>query len=225
MFFSFFNLYIKIFYKFALITICYTVFYVFALTTEHPLHWYNSWRAESRNGFVLPRDCNRARVCLHGFSLDYMQNNPDMFFEKGKGHVRWDYIRMWLHKDKPESCCFLFLIQRFSFNLITGLTTNDDIAFHFNPRINDSVVQNSRRNGSWENEERTSGCPISSGSAFDIFIVTNSEGYVVWRINKKQTHNCKTNKFIGITYLLLPGICKWSVELPFQTPHANGESG
>ncbi|KAM9454714.1 cytolytic toxin-alpha-like [Clarias gariepinus] len=69
--------------------------------------------------------------------------------------------------------------QEFSFNLITGLTINDDIAFHFNPRINDSVVQNSRRTGSWENEERTSGCPISRGSAFDIFIVTNSEGYVV----------------------------------------------
>ncbi|KAF4075339.1 hypothetical protein AMELA_G00233320 [Ameiurus melas] len=57
---------------------------------------------------------------------------------------------------------------------------DDDIAFHFNPRISDTVVQNNRRDGRWENEEHTSGCPISKGSAFDVFIVTKSEGYEVY---------------------------------------------
>lgn len=78
-----------------------------------------------------------------------------------------------------ESCVFGYLTHRFAFNLITGQKVDDDIAFHFNPRINDVVVRNSRRNGCWENEERTSGCPIPKGSAFDIFIVTKTEGYEV----------------------------------------------
>ncbi|KAF4075278.1 hypothetical protein AMELA_G00232620 [Ameiurus melas] len=57
---------------------------------------------------------------------------------------------------------------------------DDDIAFHFNPRISGTVVQNSRRNGWWENEEHISWCPIPKGSAFDVFIVTKSEGYEVY---------------------------------------------
>ncbi|KAM9455058.1 uncharacterized protein Hap1MRO34_020820 [Clarias gariepinus] len=67
--------------------------------------------------------------------------------------------------------------KEFAFNLITGRTENDDIAFHFNRRINGTVVQNSRTNGWWKKEERISSCSLSSGSAFDIFIVTKTEGY------------------------------------------------
>ncbi|XP_060754279.1 uncharacterized protein LOC132865788 [Neoarius graeffei] len=54
-----------------------------------------------------------------------------------------------------------------------------DVAFHLEFRIGDSVVRNSFRNGKWENEERTSWCPVSKGSAFDIFVVTKAEGYEV----------------------------------------------
>ncbi|KAF5909296.1 verrucotoxin subunit beta-like, partial [Clarias magur] len=70
--------------------------------------------------------------------------------------------------------------QEFAFNLITGLMANDDIAFHFNHRTNGTVVQNCCRNGWWKNEERISGCSLSSASAFDIFIVTKTEGYEVF---------------------------------------------
>ncbi|XP_053532314.1 cytolytic toxin-alpha [Ictalurus punctatus] len=70
--------------------------------------------------------------------------------------------------------------KKFSFNIVNGLRVDDDIAFHFNPRISEMVVQNSRRNGRWENEEHISGCPIPTGSAFDVFIVTKSEGYEVY---------------------------------------------
>ncbi|XP_060754280.1 verrucotoxin subunit beta-like [Neoarius graeffei] len=55
-----------------------------------------------------------------------------------------------------------------------------DVAFHLKFSIGDSVVRNSFRNGKWENEERTSGCPVSEGSAFDIFVVTKAEGYEVY---------------------------------------------
>ncbi|KAB5523552.1 hypothetical protein PHYPO_G00153830 [Pangasianodon hypophthalmus] len=73
----------------------------------------------------------------------------------------------------------------FSFNLVTGPKVDDDIVFHFNLRNNDLVVQNSRRNGMWENEEHTSGCPIPKGSAFDIFIVAKREGYEAY-VNGKR---------------------------------------
>ncbi|XP_017313557.1 cytolytic toxin-alpha [Ictalurus punctatus] len=70
--------------------------------------------------------------------------------------------------------------KTFAFNIVNGLRVDDNIAFHFNPRISKMVVRNSCRNGSWQNEERTSGCPIPKGSAFDVFIVTKSEGYEVY---------------------------------------------
>ncbi|KAF4075279.1 hypothetical protein AMELA_G00232630 [Ameiurus melas] len=70
--------------------------------------------------------------------------------------------------------------REFEFNLGTGLKVDDDIAFNFNSLIIDTVLQNSRRDGRWENEERTSRGCIPEKSAFDVFIVTKSEGYEVY---------------------------------------------
>lgn len=65
------TLHFSINFSFAVITNC--LCYVLILTTEHSLHWHNSWRAESRNGFVLPRccGCDRKRVCIHVFCHIY----------------------------------------------------------------------------------------------------------------------------------------------------------
>uniref|UniRef100_A0A3B4CVV9 Galectin n=1 Tax=Pygocentrus nattereri TaxID=42514 RepID=A0A3B4CVV9_PYGNA len=59
-------------------------------------------------------------------------------------------------------------------NLKLGPKDGDDIAFHFNARINNSVVRDSCRNGKWEGPEETQWCPIVRGSAFDIFIVVKA---------------------------------------------------
>ncbi|KAK2818122.1 hypothetical protein Q7C36_022055 [Tachysurus vachellii] len=73
----------------------------------------------------------------------------------------------------PSDC------ERFSINLKTGLSDEDDIAFHFNPRMS-SVVLNSRRNGTWDqNWVETPGGPIVCGAVFDIIVVIKPECYEV----------------------------------------------
>ncbi|KAI4889460.1 hypothetical protein NFI96_011630 [Prochilodus magdalenae] len=84
------------------------------------------------------------------------------------------------------SFCFSFESQiscfshRFAINHKIGPKDGEDIAFQFNPRINDRVVWDSFRNGRWENAEHTQSCPLNKGSAFDIFIVIRTEGYEVY---------------------------------------------
>ncbi|XP_060717025.1 cytolytic toxin-alpha-like isoform X2 [Tachysurus vachellii] len=73
----------------------------------------------------------------------------------------------------PSDC------ERFSINLKTGLSDEDDIAFHFNPRMS-SVVINSRRNGTWDqNWVETPGGPFVCGAVFDIIVVIKPECYEV----------------------------------------------
>uniref|UniRef100_A0A3B4CVP6 Galectin n=1 Tax=Pygocentrus nattereri TaxID=42514 RepID=A0A3B4CVP6_PYGNA len=62
--------------------------------------------------------------------------------------------------------------NEFFINHKLGTKDGDDIAFHFNPRVNKSMVRDSFRNGKWEGPEETQWCPFVRGSAFDIFIVT-----------------------------------------------------
>ncbi|XP_053085716.1 cytolytic toxin-alpha [Pangasianodon hypophthalmus] len=76
--------------------------------------------------------------------------------------------------------------ESIKFNLIAGTEKGSDRSFHMRCDFNESVVYNSQRNGSWENEEITSGCPISKGSAFDIFFVTKTEGYEVYVNGQKH---------------------------------------
>ncbi|XP_066518456.1 galectin-4-like [Hoplias malabaricus] len=76
--------------------------------------------------------------------------------------------------------------SKFSINLKTGQNEDDDIAFHFNPRMSSSsTVFNSRRNGHWENEETFNWCPTPKGSAFDIFFVISTNCYEVYVNGKK----------------------------------------
>ncbi|XP_047658995.1 uncharacterized protein LOC113663839 isoform X3 [Tachysurus fulvidraco] len=73
----------------------------------------------------------------------------------------------------PSDC------KRFSINLKTGQSDQDDIAFHFNPRIS-SVVLNTRRNGKWDrNWVETPGGPFVCGAAFYIIMVVKPECYEV----------------------------------------------
>ncbi|KAL7845523.1 hypothetical protein AOLI_G00237150 [Acnodon oligacanthus] len=76
--------------------------------------------------------------------------------------------------------------NEFVINHKLGPKDGDDIAFHFNPRINNSVVRDSFRNGRWENPEETKGCPLGMGSAFDIFIVIKTDGYEVYINGQKN---------------------------------------
>ncbi|XP_058244525.1 uncharacterized protein LOC131352419 [Hemibagrus wyckioides] len=70
--------------------------------------------------------------------------------------------------------------QSFEINFKTGPSHGDDIAFHFNPRINSFVYLTSFRNGSWDKREITPEIPFSRGTALNMFIVINSEGYGIY---------------------------------------------
>ncbi|KAF4101770.1 hypothetical protein G5714_018202 [Onychostoma macrolepis] len=80
--------------------------------------------------------------------------------------------------------------DRFELNFNTGPSGNDDIAFHFNPRMDQRVFMNSFRNGGWEAEESVSDNPFKKGEAFEMFIVVKSEGYVV-HVNGKELYTFK----------------------------------
>ncbi|XP_066511770.1 galectin-4-like [Hoplias malabaricus] len=81
--------------------------------------------------------------------------------------------------------------SRFNIHLKSGQNEDDDIAFHFNPRMNSSsTVFNSRRNGQWENEETFNWCPTPKGSAFDIFFVISSNSYEKWNASTFHKELC-----------------------------------
>uniref|UniRef100_A0A3B4CW64 Galectin n=1 Tax=Pygocentrus nattereri TaxID=42514 RepID=A0A3B4CW64_PYGNA len=81
-------------------------------------------------------------------------------------------------------------------NLKLGPKDGDDIAFHFNARINNSVVRDSCRNGKWEGPEETQWCPIVRGSAFDIFItlIFSFQAYVNGQKNCFFKHRMPVEK-------------------------------
>ncbi|XP_037349031.1 galectin-9-like isoform X2 [Talpa occidentalis] len=67
--------------------------------------------------------------------------------------------------------------NRFHVNFQTGSSDND-IAFHFNPRFEDGgyVVSNTKQNGSWGQEERKKPMPFQWGNPFELcFLVQSSE--------------------------------------------------
>ncbi|KAK2894936.1 hypothetical protein Q8A67_012165 [Cirrhinus molitorella] len=80
--------------------------------------------------------------------------------------------------------------NKFELNFKTGKSNNDDIAFHFNPRMDKKVAMNSFRNRKWESEESVSDNPFKKGQAFEMFIVIKSEGYVVY-VNGKEQYTFK----------------------------------
>ncbi|XP_013358956.1 PREDICTED: galectin-9 isoform X3 [Chinchilla lanigera] len=76
-------------------------------------------------------------------------------------------------------------INRFSVNFQTGFSDND-IAFHFNPRFEDGgyVVCNTKQKGNWGPEERKIQMPFQKGKAFELcFLVQRSQFKVM--VNKR----------------------------------------
>lgn len=77
--------------------------------------------------------------------------------------------------------------DRFAVNLVcrtqqqsSKLSSNPDIAFHFNPRFPDGVVvRNSKQNCVWDKEERNGGLPISRGEAFSISIICQEDAFKI----------------------------------------------
>lgn len=115
-------------------------------------------------------------------------------FSSGNIYLNKSMGSHWLHFILPE--CYVYCMDfycssliwsfysthRFEINLIAGSKERGDVTFHMYYTFSDSLAYNTRRNGNWENVERVPGCPISKGSAFDIFFVIKSEGYEVWRL-------------------------------------------
>ncbi|XP_026086128.1 uncharacterized protein LOC113061324 [Carassius auratus] len=80
--------------------------------------------------------------------------------------------------------------DRFEINFKTGQSSNDDIAFHFNPRMDQKVAMNSLIKGSLGTEEIVSDNPFKKGEAFEMFTVMKSEGYQVY-VNGKELYTFK----------------------------------
>ncbi|CAM4585312.1 unnamed protein product [Leuciscus chuanchicus] len=80
--------------------------------------------------------------------------------------------------------------DRFRINFKTGQSDTDDIAFHFNPRMDQNVAMNSFRNGKWESGESVSDNPFKKGEAFEMFTVIKSEGYQIY-VNGKEQYTFK----------------------------------
>ncbi|XP_042630713.1 uncharacterized protein lgals4 isoform X1 [Cyprinus carpio] len=80
--------------------------------------------------------------------------------------------------------------DQFVINFKTGQSSNEDKAFHFNPRMDQKVAMNSVINGSWGTEESVSDNPFKKGEAFEMFTVIKSEGYQVY-VNGKELYTFK----------------------------------
>ncbi|XP_060779272.1 uncharacterized protein LOC132887734 isoform X2 [Neoarius graeffei] len=115
--------------------------------------------------------------------------------------------------------------NRFSINFKTGPSDGDDIAFHYNPRIGSITALNSFRNGSWELQIDAPVKPFTSGGAFIILIVINSQGYEVYVNGFKHCtfkHRIPLEKVStvhvgGKVSLLLCGfIASWSTTLSYK---------
>ncbi|XP_077579161.1 galectin-4-like [Stigmatopora nigra] len=70
-------------------------------------------------------------------------------------------------------------ITRFFVNLLCGQSECSDIAVHFNPRFDgwDKVVFNSRRNNTWDAEEKIRSMPFGKGETFEIVITCSPHDY------------------------------------------------
>lgn len=67
--------------------------------------------------------------------------------------------------------------NRFTINF---RTSKRDVAFHFNPRFTDDVVvMNTKREGTWQTEERVPCCALQRGKEFDLIIMVESEKFMV----------------------------------------------
>ncbi|KAJ8256622.1 hypothetical protein COCON_G00187740 [Conger conger] len=77
--------------------------------------------------------------------------------------------------------------KSFAINLQNSGMEGSDVALHVNPRFEESVVFNTCRSGSWEEEERPAEMPFCKGEDFELLIIVTTEGYQVIA-NGRQFH-------------------------------------
>nr|XP_009292173.1 uncharacterized protein si:dkey-151j17.4 isoform X3 [Danio rerio] len=80
--------------------------------------------------------------------------------------------------------------DRFALNFKTGISDKDDVAFHFNPRMEQKVTMNSFQNGAWGTEESVSDNPFKKGQDFEMLTAITSAGYQVY-VNGKELYTFK----------------------------------
>ncbi|XP_034938051.1 tectonin beta-propeller repeat-containing protein [Chelonus insularis] len=106
--------------------------------------------------------------------------------------------------------------DRLSFNFVCYKATNHkykvtpdthDIAFHFNPRLNENlIVRNTYQNGQWGDEERGGGSPLKPGTDFSLKILCEERGYRVFIDDKEFTFYCHRIPSQNITHLRIKGL-------------------
>ncbi|XP_052058661.1 uncharacterized protein LOC127698939 isoform X1 [Mytilus californianus] len=107
--------------------------------------------------------------------LEFLEPVDDDFVKEIPSGLEKGDVLLFRGFMRPES-------ERFAINLHYGLTTDSDVALHFNPRIEQGqVVFNSRTDDSWADEERIDipQC-IAERKPFEIKIVTKSSKFKVY---------------------------------------------
>lgn len=106
--------------------------------------------------------------------------------------------------------------DRLSFNFVCYSAMNsrhknacetNDLAFHFNPRLRESIiVRNTYQNGQWGEEEREGDSLLKSGCDFSLKIVCEPRGYRVFIDNEQFTFYNHRIPPQNITHLRLKGL-------------------
>ncbi|XP_050559713.1 32 kDa beta-galactoside-binding lectin [Spodoptera frugiperda] len=98
--------------------------------------------------------------------------------------------------------------SRFSINLQCGpkMLTEEDIAFHFNPRFPEKkIVRNHYAASKWGNEETEGELPLNSGESFEVFMHCYTDTYKV-SLNGKHicdfAHRISVDK---VTHVMVEG--------------------
>ncbi|XP_014203430.1 tectonin beta-propeller repeat-containing protein [Copidosoma floridanum] len=113
------------------------------------------------------------------------------------------------------SVCIHNDADRISFNFVCfSWTTNkynksiesNDVAFHFNPRLSESViVRNTYQNNQWGDEERGGESPLRAGSDFSLIINCEERGYRIFINNTEFTFFCHRIPPHNVTHLRIKG--------------------
>lgn len=87
------------------------------------------------------------------------------------------------------------------------VSETNDLAFHFNPRLRESIiVRNTYQNGQWGDEEREGESLLKSGCDFSLKIICEPRGYRVFIDNGQFTFYNHRIPPQNITHLRLKGL-------------------
>ncbi|XP_011297277.1 tectonin beta-propeller repeat-containing protein [Fopius arisanus] len=103
--------------------------------------------------------------------------------------------------------------DRLAFNFVSHMglgkkaTESHDIAFHFNPRLNENIiVRNTYENGQWGDEERSGGSPLKPGSDFSLKIVCDDCRFRIFINDEEFTSYCHRIPPGSITHFRMKGL-------------------